>query len=442
MSTETALDRTIHLCGYLVSHASRAEVLRALTSTTIAIVADADNVQCGACQSAIVTLAQLGMHMGFSVRLVAPDVALRMPQPPWRGTTLHEVLRDAASELVPGVAFTVADETVGSDVVFAFGDTTCTAVRGWRVMASRWSGWIQPIATRSMRWAAEFPVGGLAAAVLAAAEAFKSAMRKLGPTGQRAAELAAAEEATLTLGDESTPVPSDLGRVDCVSGGAIVQATLHVLRRVPSLAARFRVIEPQALDLTNMNRYSMSRRSQTNMAKTEILTACSASPFVITGETAFFDERSAGALAPLAPRVVVGTDNIPSRWDVQLARPQWLVVGGTTEFMAMSSEHDGSAGCAGCVHPEDDGVRATIPTVSFVSYAAGLSVAARLLRHAAVSASGDSGRVSTFQCLRLDSPEGQLSWPNVRSPRCPLHCHVRARSATHTAPSKTGRRAR
>ena len=230
--------------------------------------------------------------------------------------------------------------------------------------------------------------------------------------------------ATITLGEESTPAPSDLGRVDCVSGGAIVQATLHALRRVPSLSAAVGVIEPDLFDQTNLNRYALGRRSQVDELKTELLEGLSTPMFTISGEAVRFDEQSAPELAPLTPRVIVGTDNVPARWAVQTEKPQWLVVGATSEFMAMASEHDGSAGCAACAHPFDDGIRAKIPTVSFLSYWAGLMVAARVLHHAAGVVSTESREVSLIASLRPDSPFGAIRYANARSPRCP--CTVRA----------------
>lgn len=422
MNTTAALNRTVLLCRYVVPHASAEAIVDALTTTTVAIVADASNLASGGCQSAVVTLAQLVMQMGCSVRLVGPDVSLCVEQPPWRGAKLTDVLRDMAADSVPGATFAIVDWPGDTDVVFAFGDAPCWAPRGWRLGATRWSGAIQPVEDRAARWTETFPIGGLAAATMAATETFKTSMRALGPSGAHVDELAPVRRATISLGDEVTPAPSDLGRVDCVSGGAIVQSTLHALRRVPLLFAAVRVIEPDLFDLTNLNRYALGRRLQVGELKTDLLASLSTPMFTISGEAVRFDEQSAPTLAPLAPRVIVGPDNVPSRWAVQREQPQWLVVGATSEFMAMTSEHDGSEGCAACAHPFDDGIRAKIPTVSFVSYWAGLMVAARVLRHAVGVASSESGEVSLIASLRLDLPFGAMRYANARSAHCPLSC--------------------
>jgi hypothetical protein len=428
MTPAAALDRTILLCRYLVPDASDESIVDALMSTTIAIVVDAANVKSDACQSAIVTLAQLGMQTGCSVHLVGPDVILRHTQPPWHGATLGAVLADIAANSIPGVTFGEVEQPDPSDLVFVFGDTASAATDGWRVSARRWTGWIEPVETDGSCWHGDFPIGGLGAAALAATEAFKCAMRRLGPKGPRVDELLPARRAIIRLGDEATPTPAALGRVDCISGGAIVQAALHALLRVRRLTGDIRVVEPEVLDLTNCNRYALSRRSQVGHLKVDILAQCSSSSVAIRGTVTRLEERTAGLLEPLAPIVVVGTDNLPSRWDTQKMRPRWLVVGGTTEFMAMASEHDGTGGCARCVHSHDDGVRATIPTVSFVSYLAGLTVCARVLQHAAGHDGEHHADVSLLFSLRQDLARGTLHYPNLRSPGCPL-----CRPAHHAA---------
>jgi hypothetical protein len=82
--------------------------------------------------------------------------------------------------------------------------------------------------------------------------------------------------------------------------------------------------------------------------------------------------------------VLVGVDDIPSRWFTQEQEPLWLGVAGTSHFSAMVSEHVPGGVCAGCVHPRNESEAAVdgsteIPTVSFTSLAAGALLAYRLL---------------------------------------------------------------
>jgi hypothetical protein len=89
------------------------------------------------------------------------------------------------------------------------------------------------------------------------------------------------------------------------------------------------------------------------------------------------------SLLPLAASVLVGVDDIPTRWLVQRARPGWLGVGATTHWSAMASFHADGLGCAECLHPTDDPGNAPIPTVAFVSFWAGPLTASYFLRHGA-----------------------------------------------------------
>jgi hypothetical protein len=83
----------------------------------------------------------------------------------------------------------------------------------------------------------------------------------------------------------------------------------------------------------------------------------------------------------LAPLVFVGVDDIPSRWQVQACAPGVVVVSGTSHYGVSSSLHRPGEPCCGCLHPVDDAVAfGKIPTVSFVSFWAGLLMAVRVLR--------------------------------------------------------------
>src|SRR5215470_8454750 len=56
----------------------------------------------------------------------------------------------------------------------------------------------------------------------------------------------------------------------------------------------------------------------------------------------------------LESRIVVGVDDIPSRWAVQREAPGWVGVAGTSHFSISSSSHGVGEPCSGCLHPVDD----------------------------------------------------------------------------------------
>jgi hypothetical protein len=268
-------------------------------------------------------------------------------------------------------------------------------------------------------------MGSLAAATLAAAEPMKDALRSIltSEYPELLEHLVPVLSATVVLGSEDVVIEgTDLGRVDLVSGGAIVQALLHAVFHVSGIRGVLRVIEPDRLDPTNLNRYLLALLRDVGLFKTQVIAAC-APPGIRVIETR---ERLAAqtlpTLAPLAGQVVVGTDNLPSRWLAQSARPPWLAVGATSHFLAMSSEHAGNGGCARCVHPRDDGVVETIPTASFTSYWAGLMLAARLFRQRATGACPSKEQAKTLWTLHLDGKHSQHSHAAVRDGSCPLRC--------------------
>jgi hypothetical protein len=139
-----------------------------------------------------------------------------------------------------------------------------------------------------------------------------------------------------------------------------------------------------------------------------------------------FPERVEAAnlkfIQPWAPWVFVGTDNVETRWLVQKTWPRHLVIAGTAGFMGMVSEHDRRRPCAGCLHAATEDVGGEVPTVSFVSYLAGLLGAARLLWWAAAGPADLADQAVEAWADRLDSPHGLRSIPVPRLRACPVSC--------------------
>lgn len=122
--------------------------------------------------------------------------------------------------------------------------------------------------------------------------------------------------------------------------------------------------------------------------------------------------------------MLIGTDDIPSRWLVKEQRPRWLGVGATAHFHTVTSEHSSEQPCAGCLHPEDDDVTAPIPTISFTSYWAGLSLAALLLNHLAGAKLVAARQTIEIATLQVGGRRGMWWHPVHRSRRCPVRCHL------------------
>jgi hypothetical protein len=411
------------------AEASDEEVVTALTSATVAIVADEATAPLAAAQAAITSLAALVLASGAKLRLVLPNVPLAVKQPPLRGGYLREALIDYAADLIPGGLAEAAIAPSPTDIVFLIGRTAtpvfCASSR-WRLGWTRWSGMLARLEDPAPAIDADLPVGALVAATLGAAEAFKVTVRRLLMV-QRVQrvydELSAVLRAEVRVAPEDAMVSSfDLGRVDLISGGAIASAFLHGLLRIPQAQATIRLFEPETLDISNTNRYALARRSAAGLLKTRVLEDWGTDRVTITGEPIRFDENAPVSMRALAPTVLLGTDDIPSRWFVQSFRPRWLCVGATTHFTAMASEHDGDSACVACLHPEDDDVNAPVATVSFVSYWAGLLVLVRLLRRHSNRPMPEGERVIEVAGLQAGEARGVWLHPVNRNRGCPLHC--------------------
>ena len=195
-----------------------------------------------------------------------------------------------------------------------------------------------------------------------------------------------------------------------------------MLLRVPELSAFLRVIEPETLDLTNLNRYALARRFDSNQPKAEILENYSRGILKISGRQERLDDSWPALLGSLAPRVLVGVDQIPVRWAVQRAAPPWLQVAGTSHFLAMASSHRPDGPCAGCTHPIDEVGNGPIPTISFVSLWAGILQALDLLSDA--SSRSASAPYAICHPFGLSGPRPMIRGVLDAAANCPVGCQA------------------
>jgi hypothetical protein len=122
-------------------------------------------------------------------------------------------------------------------------------------------------------------------------------------------------------------------------------------------------------------------------------------------------------------RTLVGVDHIPSRWEAQRATSGWIGVGGTSHFSISSSEHSPGEPCSGCLHPIDDSVQpGPIPTISYVSFWAGLAMAVRIVRHALGNPYSATRQHLWLTPLRMDLPNAGMWTPIPRRSDCPIRC--------------------
>lgn len=385
-----ALDRTLLLMrDDLVADVQDASLMAALTDTQVVLVADARNLSCHAAQCAFITAAILMARSGHCVHLAAPDARLAGPQPPLKGDHLLGALLDIGNDLLPGVGFSLQAPSGSVDLQICFGDSPerFRATRTLKVNATAWSA--QMGAASSMgRWAEEhWPMGAFGAGALAAVEVFKASMQRLRGFAKDPTHFdllfAATHRIHLELAPSNTPQAVGLGAMDFVSGGAITNATLFVLARLLGARGGGRIIEPEMPDLSNLNRYMLLRRSEIPLKKAVLLRELTHPRLKFEAIVDRFQGGSKQQLGELAPNVLVGVDDIPTRWEVQAQQPQWLGIGATTHWAAMASFHRRGLACARCLHPRDELAAGPIPTVAFVSFFSGLMAACYFTRRQA-----------------------------------------------------------
>jgi molybdopterin/thiamine biosynthesis adenylyltransferase len=424
-----ALARTTLLLNeeWFSGEANEAAIADALLACTVRFVADDPSLSSRAGQTALVTAFMLTARLGIGIELQVPNTPLLDPVAPLREPRLVEALVDLGSDLIPGALVrTTLGEVDETFVLAASSDEFPSAIR---ITATDLKAGLER-GGRGAPSMGDLPFGGLAAGAAIAAMALEAARPRI-------------EDATGLSGRTARPSPgppvridlaelfprlaagltTDLGRVDTISGGAISHALLYCLLRVPGLRAQIRVIEKQSADISNINRYSLLRTTDEHTDKVQLLEAAATDRIEINGVRTLFTKETRGGLLPLADRVVVGVDDVEARWWVQEAEPAWLAIGATSNHLAQLTTHMPDSPCAACLHPVAL-VPATIPTISFVSFWAGLLQACGLL-----SGSSVPRNLSVYP-FALGGTSWVISVPLVPNRECRIGCRASQRAGS------------
>ena len=223
------------------------------------------------------------------------------------------------------------------------------------------------------------------------------------------------------FGDQClVPERIDCGSCDFIGTGAISQALLYTLFRIPGMNMNGRVFDDDITDRTNLNRNMLTRRSDVGRGKVSVVSVFAGESIVGIPER--MSDDAFARYAPLAASVLVGTDDITARWMVQEASSGWVGISATSHFGIMTSSHKPGEPCGGCLHFKDDLViDEVIPTVNFVSFWAGLSLAG-LLRHR-IGHPYDLRQQSLWLVpLRMDERNAAWWSPVAARNDCPIAC--------------------
>jgi hypothetical protein len=401
----------------------------ALATTTVRLRAGASALRTANGQTAIVTSAILCAELGAKLHVDFPETHLLTPQPPLSREGLRESLLDVCRDLITPAA-------LASDGDFEIAVGTDVMGRGVSIAADDW-GFQLTTDRAAGNVVGAVPLGPALGAVAASAEAFRHTMAKLGtavgiePSLEHPVRGPRPAEYSLIPLDWR---PQDLGAVDSISAGAITTASLYLLLRVPGLGIQLRLIDDDIGAVSNLNRYLLFRRSLIGIPKPDALATFAMDLIRLKPVVRRFDPAHEQAILPLARNVIVGVDDIPSRWRAQAAGPGWMGVGATSHFEVVVSEHTSDSACAGCLHPHDDpGPAGDIPTISFVSALAGFLLAYRLLRIGTGAAKASQSLAYPFN-LAGERPV----WDGPIAPRsdCPVRCGAsRAELSRRTPPA-------
>ncbi len=405
-TTFQATQRTARLLDeqFFAGAADRREIAAGLSEFSVLIAADKSNVESRNGQQLIIVTSLLLARMGVNVALDMPEAQLYGVHPPLRGDRLKQGLVELGGDLIPGVLIRDGNPQTRPIAELCIGDSPSAnaSTHALRVGASDWTMEIEDAhASHGATVSGTMPFGSCAGAASAAAEVLRVLLPAL---AERISVSLSADAHRLEVGGkirldlrdyfpEFEATGLDLKDFDAISGGAINSSAVYVLECC-STTGDVRVFEDDILEMSNLNRYFFSRASEMGIDKIDHLAAAGIPALRVTGQKLRYDQAAAARFSPLAEKVIVGVDHIPSRWLVAEHSPNWLGVGSTQALTALVSSHRPQEACARCQHPvplEDDG---EVATISFVSFWAGLLLAMELLSFA----DGHPSSAQTLYC--------------------------------------------
>lgn len=190
---------------------------------------------------------------------------------------------------------------------------------------------------------------------------------------------------------------------------------MYALSRLPDLTGRGRVFDGDVSDQSNQNRNMLLVRKLMHLTKVGLFAHFSRALQIEQIGRHFVGSD----LSSLAARVAVGVDDIPTRWLLAGSSVGWMGVGATSHFSSMSSVHFPHSACAACLHPRDEHIDGPIPTIAFVSFLAGLMMAADLIVDLSRPTYVPASRQRYLTSLHLEDDSAAFSTPVAPRADCP-----------------------
>lgn len=153
----------------------------------------------------------------------------------------------------------------------------------------------------------------------------------------------------------------NVGETFLVGVGAIGNAAIWALSRAPGLCGLLRLIDPEKLELSNLQRYVLARQEDTGGSKSELAKAAydraraPTNAIVATDHIVTWRQYAAARGDYLFDRVLLALDSAQARMDVQGSLPRWIANAWTQPENLGVSRHGftGESPCVCCLYMGD-----------------------------------------------------------------------------------------
>ena len=412
-----AMTRTLDLLVELLGSDRRGAIDEALAAARIRLMVTAGDLADARTQAAVYVVTCLLVRSGMSLEAALPHVGRRADLPGLAGDDFGVGLAEVVPRMFPGAE--IREPAPNPDAILAIGsvpvDATADVIRlstnGSNASVARGNH-------ASGTWEPRDSLAALASAGLAAEEVLKDVLRPLAASPLEV--LAPLEPAfEVPIGVDG---PIDLGRLTVVSAGAISQQFLLALTAVEGLSAQLVMFDRDDTTLSNANRCPFVMIDELDRPKVIAVKDLLPLRVQLTAISEHLNSETRSSVQP-GSAIVVGADDISVRHLAQRLDPDWLVIGATSHFLALVTEHPFGEPCAGCAHVRLGDDIAVIPTWSIISFWSGFLVALRVVARARGNPYPPSRRVTNFWPLR---PEAIIEHELAFNRDCPVRDHFKA----------------
>jgi len=387
--------RTLLFSKYSLGSEKDLEYFTRLKSREIAITGSREILKSFNGQHMLFMVANLLSRFCLSIDFVLPPgIKTTIKFPFAIEDDLLVCLEGLCKKINPYLNLRKGDKRKRYDVVIAIG--SCERDLGRTIFINS-DGWIAYVNTQGnpLGWVSHNPnpLGAHTAACLGIAEVFKAIFSTF--KGTNPYNTIAGGSIIFSILDYGfkngpminlqLPTSVSIGTLHLISLGAINSATLYTLCAIPGIEGSLILVEPQNLEISNLNRYLLTKAEDTILHKSKIEVAKRFVDNYLGVESAFpvkYQEFKKFEEAFGMDLTVIGVDNNESRWEIQKDLPKVLLCGGTEVSKIQISRHDdiSKKACVGCLYPRAMEPTQFIPTISFVSAFSGVLLAAEIIK--------------------------------------------------------------